>query len=109
MYLKGALETNEIHGLLWVENAFIFSCNKICSVHITSTWLMEVTVLTQNTSRLLDPNLGMDQSTNLTSRIIRTNQGPGKYEEYVKMKKKTQTHSKSEYSFRASSKWFSPR
>lgn len=31
----------------------------------------------------------MDQSTNLTSRILRTKQGPGKYEEYVKMKKKT--------------------
>ena len=29
----------------------------------------------------------MDQSTNLTSMILRTNQGPGKHEEHVKIKK----------------------
>lgn len=48
----------------------------------------------------------MDQKIYLTLMIFRTNQCSGKYDEYVKMKKK---NSKNEYCFCASSKWFSPR
>lgn len=78
----------EIHGLLWVEKLFIFSEEKICSVHLTSAWLTEVTAITQKAYfKTLYPNLGTDQSTNLTSMTLRTNQGSGKHGEHVKMKK----------------------
>lgn len=88
MYLGGAVEINEIHGLLWVEKLCTFSKEKVCSVHLTSAWLAEVTAVTQKAyAKTLYPNLGTDQSTNLTSMTLRTNQDFGKRGEHVKMKK----------------------
>lgn len=50
-------------------------------------WISLQLLLRTLTSRLFDPNLGMDQSINLSSTILRTNGGPGKHEEYAKVKR----------------------
>lgn len=105
MHLEGAVETNEIHGLLWVENLFIFSKNKICSVHLTSTSLTEVTALTQNAYfKTFGFQFRHRPKHKPDFNDFRTNQDPGKHEEYVKMTPHPTPPVKSEYCFCASSK-----